>query len=177
MPNYTLLQAEQDVAALRGQIARLIANGEVVNWQVDGTLLVAGTAVAKQPASSPALAETWHDFPAGSNGWGLGTGGWKKYRLTVDGNVQVSISLRLIGTKTDGTVVFGTGALPSGYQPGSVTSARKILPVSMDTSAATFYGANHTPYFSFNQDGSVTCFGVNATGLSSLDCEGIFSLL
>lgn len=136
-----------------------------------------GQVTAFQPGSSPTVAETWHDFPAGVNSWGLGTGGWKKYRMTSTGSVEVSISLRQIGTKTDGTVVFAAGALPTGYQPGTVTGARKLLPIAMDTSAATFYSANHTPYMSFNTDGSVTIFGVNATGLSVVDCHGTIPLI
>jgi hypothetical protein len=39
-----------------------------------------GPVTAVQPGTSPSAAETWHDFPPGANGWGLGSGGWKKYR-------------------------------------------------------------------------------------------------
>jgi hypothetical protein len=177
MTDYTLQQAQQDIASLRGQLAHFLAQAEVINLTVDGTLLAQNPVAIVQPGSSPAVAETWHDLPAGLASWGIGTGGWKKYRLTNDGDVEVSISLRLIGTKTDGTTIFAAGAFPTGYQTGGTVGARKLLPLSMDTSAATFYGANHTPYMSFNTDGSVTIFGVNATGLSVVDCHGIIPLI
>src|SRR5436305_10903194 len=54
-----------------------------------GTLLPATyLGSATQPGSSPPVPETWHDFPAGVNGWGLGSGGWKKYRLLAEGSVE-----------------------------------------------------------------------------------------
>lgn len=129
--------------------------------------------VAVQPSSSPPAAETWHDFPAGAAGWGLGTGGWKKYRLTAEGSVQVSINLALIGTQTDNTVIFTAGALPPGYRPAS---GGRYLPAALDTSGAVFYGGNHTPYLVFRTDGSVAVFGVNAAGLNQLQCNGTISL-
>lgn len=131
-------------------------------------------APATQPGSSPPIAETWHDFPAGVNSWGRGTGGWAKYRLLAEGSAEVSINLNLIGTKTDNTLIWNAGALPAGYQPAS---GGKYLPASLDTSGAVFYGGNHTPYLVFRTDGSVACFGVNATGLNQLQCHGIYSLI
>jgi hypothetical protein len=109
--------------------------------------------------------ETWHDFPAGINGWGLGTGGYKKYRLLAEGDVEVAIFLALIGTKTDGTVIFAAGALPSGYQP--VTG--KNLPAVTNGNALS---ANWTPTLQFRSDGSVAVQGVNAASLTSVSCHG-----
>jgi hypothetical protein len=175
MTNYDLLQAQQDVASLRGQIAHLLATLEVINLKVDGNAVFQNAAAIVQPSSSPATAETWHDFPAGVNSWGNGTGGWKKYRMNVDGSVEVSISLRQIGTRTDGITVLSAGALPTGYQP---VSGAKRLPVSLDTPGVAFYSSNHTPIMSFNTDGSVTVTGVNAaTAPSQLDCNGIVTLV
>jgi hypothetical protein len=130
-----------------------------------------GPVTAVQPGTSPSVAEAWHDFPAGVNSWGLGTGGWKKYRLLSTGSVEVSISLRLIGTKTDGTAIFSAGALPAGYTPAL---GRKLLPAIVNTNALS---GNWPPTVSFNTDGSVTVFGVNATGLVSLDCHGTIPLI
>jgi hypothetical protein len=127
--------------------------------------------VTVQPGSSPAVAETWHDLPSGINGWGLGTGGWKKYRLTRDGDLGLSISLRLIGTKTDGTAIFGSGALPTGYQ---VSTARRLA-ISTTGNALS---ANSTPWIGLLSDGSMNINGVNTAGtLSQVDLHGVFPLI
>lgn len=128
---------------------------------------------AIQPGSSPPVAETWHDLPAGINSWGRGTGGWAKYRLLAEGSVELSISLRLIGTKGDGTGVFSAGALPTGYQP----STGRFLPVSLNVAGATFWTGNHTPFLLIGADGGISCYGVNATGLTQLDCHGPLPLV
>ncbi len=127
-----------------------------------------------QPGSSPPVIETWHDFPAGQNSWGLGTGGYKKYRLTSDGMLAVSISLRTIGTKNDGTIIFASGALPTGYQP---ISGNKYLPISFDWTGFA-YSTNHSPYFSFNTDGAVQVQGINSgTAAARVECHGIIPLI
>lgn len=159
--------------AVAGELAGSASAKAYALEQRVSALVAASLPAAVQPGSSPAAPETWHDFPAGVNGWGLGTGGWKKYRLLAEGSVEVSINLNLIGTKTDNTLLWNAGGLPAGYQPPS----GKYLPASLDTAAATFYAANHTPYLVFRSDGSVACYGVNATGLSQLQCHGIFSLV
>jgi hypothetical protein len=130
---------------------------------------------AVQPGSSPPIAETWHDFPAGATGWGItgGSGtGWKKYRLRAEGSVEVAINMTLIGTQADNTAILAAGALPAGYRP---VAGGKYLAASIDTAAASFYAANHSPYLVFRTDGSVACYGVNATGLNQLQCNGVFS--
>lgn len=123
-----------------------------------------------QPGSSPAIAETWHDLPAGINSWGIGAGGWKKYRLTADGDLGLSISLRTIGTKTDGTALFSAGALPTGYQ---VSVARRLA-ISITTNALS---ANSTPWIGLLADGSLNINGVNVAGLNQVDLHGVFPLI
>jgi hypothetical protein len=125
---------------------------------------------AIQPGSSPAVPETWHDLPSGINGWGLGSGGWKKYRLTSDGNLALSISLRLIGTKADGTAIFPSGALPAGYQ---VSTARRV-PCSTTNNALS---ANSTAWIGLLADGSFNISGVNASTLDQVDLHGVFPLI
>ena len=115
--------------------------------------------------------ETWHDFPAGINGWGLGTGGWKKYRLLAEGSVEISISLRLIGTKTDGIAIFSAGALPAGYQ---VSVARRMA-ISTSGNALS---ANNTAWMGFLADGSVNLNGVNTAGaLTQIDAHFVLPLI
>jgi hypothetical protein len=116
----------------------------------------------------------WTDFPAFQASWGRGTGGYAQYRKTPSGDLQVTISLRLIGTKTDGTVILAAGGWGDSTFWPSV--AGKYLPVSLDTSGAAFYAGNHTPYLVFRTDGSVAVFGVNAAGLSQLDCHGLLPI-
>jgi hypothetical protein len=117
--------------------------------------------------------DIWHDLPAGTNGWGLGTGGWKKYRLLPSGSLELSISLRLIGTKTDATIMFAAGSLTPAYCP----SVGRYIPVSMNLAGATFWQANFTPFLLIGANGSIACYGVNATGLSQLDCHGVLPLI
>lgn len=111
---------------------------------------------AIQPGSVPPVPETWHDLPSGINGWGLGTGGWKKYRLLAEGSVEITISLRLIGTKADGTQLFPAGSLPSGYQPNQA----KRLGCSTTNNALS---ANSTAWIGVLSDGSFNISGVNGT--------------
>lgn len=122
---------------------------------------------AVQPGSVPALPETWHDFPSGVNGWGITGGGWKKYRLTAGGDLEVSICLTLIGTKTDGTRVFADGTLPAGYAPNSA------LRVPVAYTAAQAPGANSSPWMGFLVAGGVIISGVNLTGLDEVHCHAV----
>lgn len=112
-------------------------------------------------------AETWHDFPSGVNGWGITGGGWKKYRLTAEGDLEVSINLTLIGTKTDGTRVWSDGALPSQYAPN--TAVR--IPVAY--TAGQVPGANSSPWMGFLAAGGVNISGVNLTGLDQVHCHAV----
>lgn len=172
--------------AFLAAVVCLLAVGRVVldaaspksyaNEQRIDALVAASLPAAVQPGSIPPVAEDWHDFPAGVNGWGIAgaTTGWKKYRLLAEGSVEVAINLTLVGTKADNTLIWSAGALPSGYQP---VLGGKYVPASLDTSGAVFYAGNHTPYLVFRTDGSVACFGVNAAGLNQLQCNGIYSLI
>lgn len=142
----------------------VIGTNLVVNQNIQATLVT-----ATNPTTF--VAETWHDFPAGINGWGNGTGGWKKFRLLPFGSVEISISLRLIGTKTDGTLILPAGALPAAYQP---TSAKR-MPCSTTNAANS---ANSTPWMGFLTDGSVNVSGVNTAGtLDHVDCHVVLSLI
>lgn len=129
-----------------------------------------GPVQAFQPAAVPAIAEVWHDLPPGANGWGLGTGGWKKYRMLSTGSVELSFSLRLIGTKTDNTNIFGAGALPSGYQPAN----NKYLPCIVNQNALS---SNWPQTIRVNTDGSISIAGVNATTVTQLDFHGTVPLI
>lgn len=121
---------------------------------------------AVQPGSSPAITETWHDFPAFGNGWGRGTGGYGKYRLTAEGDCQVAIWLTATGTRTDGTVIMFTPGAGSAYSP----TTAKNLPVIVNPNALS---SNWTPMMQFRSDGSIAVFGVNAASLNEISCHGI----
>lgn len=111
MTDYTLQQAQTDVASLRGQFAHLLATAEIINLTVDGTAIFANAITTVHPGSSPAVAETWQSlgtFPSGTTTHG-------RYRMTVEGEVELDINLT--GTPTSGTF---PNALPAAYRPAVV---------------------------------------------------------
>jgi hypothetical protein len=127
-------------------------------------------AVAVQPGSSPPVVETWHNMPAMSNGWGVGTG-HAKYRLTVDGMLAFSFVLTTIGTKTDGIRLWADGSLPSGYQP----SIAKRWPCSITAAANS---ANSSPWIGILSAGGVNASGINTGGtLTELHAVGVLPLI
>lgn len=111
MPDYTLLQAQADVASLRGQFAHLLAQAEIINLIIDGNARFQNGITLVEPGSSPAIAETWHSlgtFPSGTTTRG-------RYRMTAEGEVELDINLT--GTPTSGTF---PNALPAAYRPAVV---------------------------------------------------------
>jgi hypothetical protein len=128
------------------------------------------TSVAFQPGSTPQVPETWHNMPAMSNSWGIGTG-HAKYRLTADGLLAFSFVLTTIGTKTDGTRLWADGSLPASYQP----SVAKRWPASTTAAANS---ANSTPWIGILSAGGVNISGVNTAGaLTELHAVGVLPLI
>jgi hypothetical protein len=143
------------VTARAGQLTSASAKAYATEQRVN-TLVTTVLPIAIQPGSSPPIPETWHDLPSGINGWGIGTGGWKKYRLLAEGSVEITLSLRLIGTKADGTAILPSGSLPSGYQPAQA----KRLACSTTNNALS---ANSTAWIGVLADGTFNISGVNGT--------------
>lgn len=101
--------------------------------------------VGVQPAA-------WINMPSMANGWGIG--GHAQYRLTVNGDLQVSWKDLTVGSASDGTNVWNAGALPSAYQ---VLNTHRL--VCYSDAIKTVSGNLETPAFEFQTDGSVQCYG------------------
>jgi hypothetical protein len=119
---YTLIQAQVDIANLRGIFAHLLANAEIVNLTIDGQLRIGdgATLVATSPGSSPSVPETWSTLGPIGNGWTTNHG---RYRMTAEGELEIDVSLQ--GSGTTGTLTW-PNTLPSAYRP---VIARRIAGV------------------------------------------------
>lgn len=101
--NYTLDQAQRDIAQLRGQLAHQAASATFLNITIAGQLVL----------------DTWHSVTVdtGTSGWSGGNGIF--YRLTAWHTVQVFGSSVTGTTMAAGTTrnVNGSNALPVAYRP------------------------------------------------------------
>jgi hypothetical protein len=118
--------------------------------------------------------DDWTAFPAFVSSWGRGTGGFALWRKSHGGTLDFTISLRLIGTKTDATPIQNGGAWgdSSCWPVGG-----RYWPVSLNLASALFWSGNYTPFILFAGNGALSVYGVNATGLSQLDCHGSIPLV
>ncbi len=107
---YTLEQAEEDVADLRGQVDALDEYAEI------GTLvvLVAETAIVPGTSTSPATQETWHSFAPLSSSWTVPGSGFSSYRITPMNELQISAWIKAPnGSQNNVTIA----TFPVGYRP------------------------------------------------------------
>ena len=127
---YTLEQAEEDIANLRGQATVLSEYAEIA------TLVVAGVVVAQQPgtATEPQTQESWHLFSPLSNSWSIPTNGYAKYRITPQNELQISAWILSPGSGTVNAVTIAT--FPSAYRPAS----KHGFPVGADAANAVTTG-------------------------------------
>jgi len=121
--DYTLLQAQTDIASLRGQLAHLLATAEIINLTVDGTLEVQNAIVA----APGGVAETWHDMRPLSNSF-VGTVSSHyppQYRLCADGTVEIAgyVQFPPSGGPNFNSVTFFT--IPAAYRPSANTGTPK----------------------------------------------------
>jgi Type VI secretion system/phage-baseplate injector OB domain len=116
--------------------------------------------------------DTWNAITL-SNGWAVGSGGWAKFRLTIEGDLQISLLLNTIGTKSDTEAITSTGFFTGIYAPTS--SVPHSLPVALAGSSLTL-SANATPQLLFVSGGTLEVLGVNVGTVTSLRCEGTIPL-
>jgi hypothetical protein len=111
MADYTLAQAQNDIASLRGQLAHQAANAEFLNLTIDTRLLIGSgaTLVATDPVSGGP--ETWHSLGTLA-GFTVTLG---RYRLTPHNEVE--IDLELAGNGTGAITTTFANSLPSAYRP------------------------------------------------------------
>jgi hypothetical protein len=123
---------------------------------------VAGTTntgvVAVQPASVPAVLETWHAIVGGvgyQNSWADYSGGPKgQYKMTADNAVWL-IGNITPGTRNDGTVMF---TLPVGYRPTN----QVCFPIGQQGSGtATISGNTPSAFIAIATSGQVSLYGCN----------------
>lgn len=116
---------------------------------VDAAVHTATAAPAQdaQHAMTATMQNSWH------------IGGHASYKKTVYDNLLViSFKDLVVGTVSDGTVIWAAGSLPSGYQ---VSNATRVA-CSSDQLKATG-GGFESPALEFQPDGSVQCYGFNST--------------
>lgn len=114
MGNYTLDQAQRDIADLRGQIAHGLAFSEFLSATVAGTFTAPDGTVWTNTGGM--VRDSWHSVVLDS-GWG-GGGNGIFYRLTAWHTVQVFGSIvRTTGTITAGTNINNSNLLPAAYRP------------------------------------------------------------
>jgi hypothetical protein len=116
--------------------------------------------VAPQPA-------TWLNMPAMANSWANPQ--YAKYRLTINGDLQVRFKGLTTGTVVDGTNVWNAGALPSAYQ---VPDNHRVVCYS---DALKSSGTFEASAFEFAPDGSIQCYGF-ATSATRADLYAVIPL-
>jgi hypothetical protein len=104
----------------------------------------------------PLVSDTWHTMPAMSNGWSVG--GVAKYRMTAQGDLQVSFQDLVAGSDADGTTIWAAGTFASVYRPPVNHRVVCYADVLRQPSAGIFSAAA----LEFRTDGSVQCFGIAA---------------
>jgi hypothetical protein len=171
MGDYTLAQAQADVAALRGQLAHLAANSELLNLIIDtkltlpdgSTWTAAGLSVAA-PATAPVIADTWHTL--GTLSHYTVTAG--RFRFTPEGEVEFDV-----GVNGDGSNVVTTTfsvTIPSAYRP-SVTRR-----VTMSQTGRTITAGDNWPALIVNTTGTVQVQCPAAGATTAMHCNVSFPL-
>jgi hypothetical protein len=118
MADYSLQQAQADIASLRGQLAHLAANSELLNLIIDTLLTLpdgstwstAGLSVLA-PATAPITADTWHTL--GTLSHYTVTAG--RFRFDAFGEVEFDIDVAGDASNV-GTTTFSV-TIPSAYRP------------------------------------------------------------
>lgn len=137
-------------------------------YQTDTNVLMVWTGSAWVPVGSQPA--SWSSMPAMINGWSIGD--FAKYRLNNNGDLQVAFkNLRAPGgaNTADGTLIWNTGALPTGYQ------------VPIFHRIACYADSQRTPLnaeaaaLEFVADGSVNCQGI-ASNATRVDLYAIIPL-
>lgn len=128
-----------------------------------------GKTTAFQPGSNPLAFEAAHNMPAMAASWAVGAGGQAKYMFDSNGNLEFAFVLRTIGTKTDATVIWSAGSVPSGYRP----PVAKYWPVTV---IGTYVVSGNTPALLFGTDGSIAVYGISASTVTGIDAHGILPL-
>ena len=162
---YTLEQAEEDIAQLRGDVSQ-----KEENLTITGQLTATGGT-----AGSPSLitTDTWHDTGALQSSWGKGSG-YFKYQLLANGMVAVAAKdLNCSGaTVTDGTTILSAAnGLPTGYQP----AANHTVPAYADVTRVASGSNNESAALKFVSDGSVQCLGI-AAAATLVSCYAIIPI-
>ena len=119
-------------------------------YQTDTGILMLWTGSVWAPVGNQPAA--WNNMPAAVNGWGIG--GHAQYRLTINGDLQVSFKDLTVGSASDGTNIWNAGALPAAYQ---VANSHRV--VCYSDAIKTVSGNLEASALEFQTDGSVQCYG------------------
>jgi hypothetical protein len=103
-------------------------------------------------------------MPAMTNGWSIG--GFARYRLNGDNDLQVAFKQLVCGTTTDGTNIWAAGSFPAAYR---VPTFHRV-PCVADVLRIVGAGPNQeSAALEFAADGSVNCQGISGVA-TRVDC-------
>lgn len=136
------------------------SHGAELDWNDSvfsvGLITPAAPLTSQDPGSATTKAETWHTMPAMSASWTVG--GFAKYRLTAQGDLQVAWQDLVPGSDADNTTIWAAASLPAAYRPAANHRVVCYTDILRQPSAGIFSGAS----LGINTDGSVVCFGIAA---------------
>ena len=162
--SYSLEQAEDDIAQVRGELSQ-----KEENLTITGQLTATCGTV-----SVPTLitTDTWTDTGTMATGWSKT--GYFKYTLLNNGWVGVAAKLTSDGTNNgDGTTILvAANGLPSAYRPAT----NKLMPAYCNSQKIAAGSNNESAGLSFITDGSVQCFGIAATSGTSIILHASFPI-
>jgi hypothetical protein len=169
---YTLDQAEEDIADLRGDSSTKEEFQEITTLIVDGQLTATGGTAA---APTLITTDSWNDTGAMASGWSKT--GYFKYTLLANGWVGVAAKLTPDGTATnkpDGsTILSAANGLPAAYRPATNKMVAAYVDIQRLDSVLT--SNSNGIGLSFITDGSVQCYGV-AAAATSMVCHASFPI-
>jgi len=100
----------------------------------------------------------FQSFSSLANSWGFHAGGFFKYRLTGDNELQLVGSNLNPGTATDGTAIVASGGLPAAYRPAGT----RFVPAWCDRLAA-YSGISEAAGLAVLSTGEIDCYGVSGS--------------
>src|SRR6266568_8835577 len=136
-------------------------------YQTDTGILMVWTGSVWAPVGNQPVA--WSNMPSPVNSWGIG--GHAQYRLTINGDLQVSFKDLTVGSASDGTNIWNAGALPAAYQ---VANTHRVACYS--DAIKTVSGNLETSALEFQIDGSIQCYGF-ALAASRADLYAVVPLV
>lgn len=162
---YTLAQAEEDIATLRGQVDALEEFIPAIGG--GGLYFVNGVLTAVDPVNGGP--ETWHSMSLSISGWSDNSGTGKGVRVKLlPGNIvalQLNLNITTGSTTTDGSTICTLPA--SAYYPAT------LQPIP-GTAAKNSASGSQTPHFDITTAGAIRCWGISSG--QAVGCSATYPL-